>query len=106
MSQTAEAANQLVYAFSRAEQEQIQLALRPYKGRFYIDLRLWYQEVPEGAFAPTKKGISFSTDLLPELREGIRRLEEACREVKPRRQDSIPRGSSSSRPQSFNPRLK
>ncbi len=78
-----EDSSQPVYSFARGENEQIRLELRPYKGRFYIDLRLWFQNTPHSPFSPTTKGISFSSDHLEELNEGVKRLNAACLNLNP-----------------------
>lgn len=82
MNQNEETAT-VVYSFPRGENEKIQFALRPYKGRYYIDLRLWFQGAPDSPYTPTKKGVSFSSDCIAELKEGVRHLDLACQGLKP-----------------------
>ena len=67
----------LIYAFPRAQGEEIQIALRKYHGRVYIDLRVWYQAKNESQFRPTKKGLFFSVEHAQELKKGIERLAKA-----------------------------
>jgi hypothetical protein len=67
----------IVYTMPRHEGEEIHFTLRKYKGRYYVDLRLWFQEKPEDAFKPTKKGISVGAELLPQLQEGLTQLHNA-----------------------------
>ncbi len=67
----------LVYAFPRAKGEEVQICLRKYKGKSYVDVRIWFQGKNETDFYPTKKGISFSPELVPELRKGVERLAKA-----------------------------
>lgn len=81
MNQTEEE-SKIIYSFPRGENEKIQLALRPYKGRYYIDLRLWFQNAPESPLTPTKKGVSFSSDSIADLKEGVRQLDLACAALK------------------------
>jgi hypothetical protein len=40
-----------------------------------VDLRIYYK-TSDGEYRPTKKGITLSPDLLPELGEAIRKLIE------------------------------
>ena len=62
---------ELVHSFDRSPTEQIQVALSRYKGKTYVDLRIYYK-ASDGEYRPTKKGITVSPDLLPELGESIR----------------------------------
>lgn len=66
--------SRIVYTLPRNEGEEIHFTLRKYKNRYYIDLRLWFQQEGETEFAPTKKGISLPADRLPELKEGLNQL--------------------------------
>lgn len=68
--------SQLIHAFSRNPNEKIHLAVRKYKGKFYVDLRLWFQTKDDPTFRPTKKGVSFHMGHLPELSRGVTRLME------------------------------
>ena len=74
---------QLLHAFEKTEGEQIQIALRKYKGKFYIDLRLWYQKDKTGVFLPTKKGVFFSVDHAVELKRGVDQLVDAAAKILP-----------------------
>jgi hypothetical protein len=101
----AEEESRIVYTLPRNEGEEIHFTLRKYKGRYYIDLRLWFQQEGETEFAPTKKGISLPAERLPELKEGLNQLGLAMSKVQewekkvpekpavkfpPKRQDSKP----------------
>ena len=77
-SNSAIEASDLIYSFPRGEKDEIQMAITKYKGRQYIDLRIWFQEPEKGTLIPSKKGISFSVDKLTDLKEGIKRIEAAC----------------------------
>lgn len=70
--------SQLIYSFPRAKGEEIQIALRKYKGKHYVDLRIWFQGKNETSFYPTKKGVSFFLEQIPELRKGMERLSKAA----------------------------
>ena len=65
---------QFIHAFSRSPSERVQLAVRKYRGEFYVDLRVWFQTKDNPTYRPTKKGLSFNLSYLPELNQGIRRL--------------------------------
>ena len=64
----------LIYAFPRIPGEEVQIAIRKYKDKLYIDVRVWYQAKNEADLRPTKKGVTIAMDRLPELRKGIDRL--------------------------------
>ena len=66
---------ELVHSFDKSSTEQIQVSLSTFKGKSYVDLRIYYK-ASDGDYRPTKKGITFSPDLLPELEDSIRKLIE------------------------------
>ena len=66
---------ELVHSFDKSPTEQIQVSLSEYKGKTYVDLRIYYK-ANDGEYRPTKKGITLSPDLLPELGEAVRKLIE------------------------------
>ena len=66
----------LVHAFPKGEDEEIRLGIQKYKGRYYIDFRVWFQDGTTPDFKPTRKGVSISADRFPELRKGMEKLFE------------------------------
>ena len=66
---------ELVHSFDKSSTEQVQVSLSNYKGKTYVDLRIYYK-ASDGEYRPTKKGITMSPDVLPELGEAIRKLIE------------------------------
>ncbi len=66
---------QLIHSFDKSSTEQVHVSLSTFKGSTYVDLRIYYQ-ASDGEYKPTKKGITLSPDLLPELGEAIRKLIE------------------------------
>ena len=79
----------LIYTFPRGPGEEIQAAIRKYKGRYFIDLRLWYMSKTENMLLPTKKGVAVSMDQLPELRKAVDRLSKASERFKPAEEVSV-----------------
>ena len=73
--------SQIVYTFPRNEGEEVHFTLHKYRGRYYVDLRLWFQQEGETELKPTKKGISLAADRLPELKEGLNHLSAALTKV-------------------------
>ena len=66
---------ELVHSFDKSSTEQVQVSLSTFKGKTYVDLRIYYK-ASDGEYRPTKKGVTLSPDLLPELGEAIRKLIE------------------------------
>jgi hypothetical protein len=67
--------NQTVYTFPRNALEEIRASLSTYKGKQYLDLRIYYKS-DDGEFHPSKKGITLAPELLEELEEAVRKLRE------------------------------
>lgn len=68
--------NQILYEFTRNQDETVRLTLREYKERKYIDLRVFYQPEDSNEMRPTKKGITLALELLPEVKKGIAACEK------------------------------
>ena len=54
----------------------IRALLQTWKGRKYLDLRLWYDD--GGEYKPTKKGIRIGADLTEELVELLEKADVAA----------------------------
>lgn len=68
--------SQFIHAFPRGKNEKIQLNVRKYKDRYYLDIRLWFQTPEDPQFRPTRKGVSFPLDFVNDLQQGIDRLKK------------------------------
>ena len=51
--------------------EQLQIALNEYKGKKYLDLRIFYTTDDGASWNPTKKGVTVAPDQLQILKEAI-----------------------------------
>jgi hypothetical protein len=71
--------NQTVYSFPKNPTEEIRASLSSYKGKQYLDLRVYYLG-DDDEYHPSKKGITVAPDLLGELEEAVRKLREAVGE--------------------------
>ncbi len=73
--------SEVIYAFPRSKDEKIQFTLSKYRGKRYMDLRLWFKSEESEEFYPTKKGISIPVDQIGQVRKGFeqvsRHLEKA-----------------------------
>lgn len=70
--------NQVVYRIQRNSDDEIQISLREYKGRAYVDFRVWFQPDNGGELKPTKKGLTISLDHLGELQKGLREAQKCA----------------------------
>lgn len=67
----------VIHSFVKRPGEKIQVVLRRYNGKYYADLRLWFQQGPGQNFLPSRKGISFELEHLSEFRRGVEQLAQA-----------------------------
>ncbi len=70
---------QMIHSFPKNALEEIRVSISHYRGKQYIDLRVYYK-TDDGEFHPSKKGVTLSPDLFPELEEAVNRLREALNE--------------------------
>jgi hypothetical protein len=66
----------VLHEFKRNQEETLRVSLSTFKGRTYIDIRLFYED-PNGELAPTKKGVTVTPELWDEFRNGVAAAEEA-----------------------------
>ena len=68
------AEDKVVSTFKRNPTEEVRATLKEFRGRRYLDLRIYYQD-DQGEWKPTRKGVSLSTDFMGELKEAVLALE-------------------------------
>jgi len=68
------AEDKVVSSFKRNPTEEVRAGIKEFKGRRYIDLRIYYMD-DQGEWKPTRKGISLATDFMPELRTAVDAIE-------------------------------
>lgn len=61
----------------RSATEQLQISLKEYKGKSYLDMRIFYTTDDGATWLPTKKGITCSPENLELLKDAI---DEAMKE--------------------------
>ncbi len=71
--------DQLVYSFPKNPLEEVRASVTVFKGKQYVDLRIYYKG-DDGEYHPSKKGLTLSLDLFPELEEAMRKLHDAIAE--------------------------
>jgi len=60
----------VIYTFEKNSVEQVQISLTEFKGQDFVDIRAFYRS-ESGDFKPTRKGLTISVELLPNLLEGL-----------------------------------
>jgi hypothetical protein len=68
--------DRLVDSFKRNATEEVRATLRMYRGRQYVDVRVYYVD-DQGEYRPTKKGINISAELMGELKGMVGKLADA-----------------------------
>lgn len=68
--------DRVINSFKRNATEEVRATLRTYRGRQYLDVRIYYLD-DGGEYKPTKKGINLSVELMGELTRMVGKLQEA-----------------------------
>ncbi len=63
--------DQIVSSFKKSETEEVRLTQREYKGKSYLDLRLFFRAEGMEEFRPTRKGLTLPVELAPELEKAF-----------------------------------
>ena len=69
-----------IFTFSKNAIEKVQVTLSEFKGHQLFSLRIW-TEIEGGKRVPTRKGLSLKTDLFPEFKRAVQKLEAAIIEA-------------------------
>ena len=67
----------ILVTIERSDTEQLQISVSEYKGRSYLNMRIYYTTDEGATWLPTKKGVTFTPDQLDLLSDAI---EEAKKE--------------------------
>ncbi len=70
---------QIVHSFPKNPLEEVRSSVTYYKGKQYVDIRIYYKG-DDGEFHPSKKGVTLSVELFPELEAGFQNFKEALEE--------------------------
>jgi len=63
--------SKLIATVPRSATEQLQIALSEFKGKKYLDLRIFYTTDTGATWLPTKKGVTVSPENLELLKDAI-----------------------------------
>ncbi|MCD8378498.1 MAG: transcriptional coactivator p15/PC4 family protein [Candidatus Gastranaerophilales bacterium] len=69
--------SKLIATIERSERERLQIAINEYKGRSYLDVRIFYTTDNGETWRPTQKGITCAPEGLETLRDAV---DEAMKE--------------------------
>ncbi len=61
----------ILATIERTDTEQLQISVSEYKGKSYLNMRIFYTTDGGSSWLPTKKGVTFSPDQLDILEEAI-----------------------------------
>ncbi len=61
----------LLAAIERSDTEQLQISISEYKGKSYLNMRIFYTTDDGATWLPTKKGVTFTPEQLDLLEEAI-----------------------------------
>ncbi len=65
------AESKILATIDRTDTEQLQISISEYKGRSYLNMRIFYTTDEGATWLPTKKGVTFSPEQLDLLEEAI-----------------------------------
>jgi hypothetical protein len=68
-----------VHVFPKNPLEEIRSSITTFKGKQYVDIRIYYKG-DDGEFHPSKKGVTLSVELFPELEAAMQKLKESLGE--------------------------
>ncbi len=61
----------ILATIARTPTEQLQISVSEYKGKSYLNMRIFYTTDDGASWIPTKKGVTFTPDQLDLLSEAI-----------------------------------
>ena len=61
----------ILATIERSETEQLQISVSEYRGKSYLNMRIFYTTDDGQTWLPTKKGVTFTPDQLDLLSEAI-----------------------------------
>ena len=62
---------QVLMTVPRSATEEIQIAINEYRGKKYLDLRVYFTTDDGLNWSPTKKGVTFSPEKLADLKAAV-----------------------------------
>lgn len=63
--------SKILATIERSDTEQLQISVSEYKGKSYLNMRIFYTTDEGATWLPTKKGVTFAPDQLDLLSEAV-----------------------------------
>ena len=71
----------ILATIDRTDTEQLQISVSEYKGKSYLNMRIFYTTDGGTSWLPTKKGVTFSPDQIDLLEEAIQEAKKEFMEA-------------------------
>ncbi len=71
----------ILATIDRTDTEQLQISVSEYKGKSYLNMRIFYTTDGGSSWLPTKKGVTFSPDQIDLLEEAIQEAKKEFMEA-------------------------
>lgn len=71
----------ILAVIERSDTEQLQISISEYKGKSYLNFRIFYTTDGGESWLPTKKGVTFAPDQIDLLEEAIQEAKKEFMEV-------------------------
>ena len=68
--------NQVIEKIKKSDTNEIWVALSDFTGSTKLDLREYYYSTPDDKYLPTRKGIAFPLDVIPDVSEALEKLSD------------------------------
>lgn len=68
--------SKILATIERSDTEQLQISISEYKGKSYLNMRIFYTTDGGETWLPTKKGVTFTPDQLDLLSETVEEAKE------------------------------
>ena len=72
----------ILATIERSDTEQLQISISEYKGRSYLNMRIFYTTDDGATWLPTKKGVTFAPEQIDLLEEAIQKAKKEFKEHK------------------------
>ena len=66
----------ILATIERSDTEQLQISISEYKGRSYLNMRIFYTTDDGATWLPTKKGVTFAPEQIDLLEEAIQKAKK------------------------------
>ena len=80
---------QIVHEFKKGAGEIVRATIGEFRGRKTVGIRIFYEDV-SGEWKPTKKGITLTSDLFPELKKAVDLMNEGLDKEQERAESAPP----------------